>query len=231
VRIMLENVNRRLAVWGVAALLLPLLAGVVVAQGLEEEAPVAITATASPVRAAPGEVVTVSVTAVIAPEYHIYGLPPAPEMTWPTQLVVLGPAGFAAEGETSAPPAKAHEDDTQGGAMVEWYQGTVTFTLDVRVPATAPAGTISLKVGLDHMACTEEYCLDSAVLETTAELEILAGGASAIEDPATTALVNEFGLEALETEIACDVTVECCECRLPHHFSPCRDSCFHTLKA
>ena len=174
-RTMLENVNRRLAVWGVAALLLPVLAGVTLAQGIGEEEPVTITATVSPVKAAPGEVVTVSVTAVIAPEYHIYGLPPTPEMTWPTQLVVLGPAGFVAEGTTGAPPATAHQDDTQGGEMVEWYQGTVTFILDVRVPATAAAGTTSLKIGLDHMACTEEYCLDSAVLETTAEIEILGG--------------------------------------------------------
>ena len=164
---MLETTTNRLTARVVAALFLSLAFGIASAQGTEEE-PVSITASVTPETAAPGDVVTVKVTAVIGDEYHIYGLPPVPEMTWPTQLVVVGPAGFVAEGETRAPPAVSHEDDTQGGDLVEWFTGTVTFELDVKVPADAEPGTTSLQIGLDHMACTEQFCLDPGSIETTA---------------------------------------------------------------
>ncbi len=179
---MQPDATSRLAAWAIASLVLVLPAGVILGQGFEEEDPVTISAVVSPEKAAPGDIVTVTVTAVIAEEFHLYGLPPAPEMTWPTRLLVLGPTGFTAASDTRAPPATPHRDDTQDGILVDWYQGTVPFEIDVKVPATAGVGTVELKVGLDHMPCTEQYCLDATVLEAVVTLEIVEGAAQPPED-------------------------------------------------
>jgi thiol:disulfide interchange protein DsbD len=193
---MQRNSTSRLAVWGIAALVVALPAGMVLGQGMETPA-VTAGAAVRPASAAPGDVVTVLVTAVIAEGFHIYGLPPVPEMTWPTQLVVLGPAGFVAASETRAPRPTPHPDETQGGIMVDWFTGTVTFAIDVRVPATAEPGTVELTVGLDHMACTEEYCLDATVLETKIPLQITPGKTPAgAAPPAGAAKSGEAGAGA-----------------------------------
>lgn len=176
---MRRNSTHRLAVWAIVSLILALPTGALLGQGFGGEAePVTVSAAVSPEKAAPGDIVTVKVTAVIGDEYHIYGLPPVPEETWPTRLVVLGPTGFTAASETRGPPPTPHKDETQGGVMVGWFTGTVTFEIDVLVPATAKPGTVELTVGLDHMACTEQYCLDHTVLETGVALEVVKGAAA-----------------------------------------------------
>jgi thiol:disulfide interchange protein DsbD len=151
-----------------AILILVLLAAPAV---LAADPPVRVTAVVQPDTATPGARVTVFVTAKIEEGYHVYGVPPVPEAVYPTRVVVLGPEGYAAEGDTLGPAPLSKRDESLG-EVVPQYEGTVVFTLTVAVPGNAVPGPVTLRVGLDHMACTESFCLDPATVESTVLLRI-----------------------------------------------------------
>ncbi len=148
------------------------------ARGLGAEPPVTVTAAARPAAARPGEKVTLLVTAEIAEEFHIYGLPPVPAGTYATRIRVESPDGITAVGAARGPEPEIHRDPTLGGEGIPWYRGTVTFEQDVRIPDGARPGPHSLTVKLDQMPCTEELCLDPGTIEVPVEIEVLPGTAA-----------------------------------------------------
>ncbi len=171
--------------WRTAVLTVLLLAAPVLGQG--EPPPVAVSARIVPDHAPPGAKVTLQVTATVAEGYHIYGVPPVPEGVYGTRAAVVRPRGWKEQGGTRGPEPKWH-DDPSLGTQVPWHSGTATFEQDVLVPADAAPGPVTLVAGLDHMACTDTYCLDPATLEVEVAFTVDAGKAAPPpEEPAAPA--------------------------------------------
>jgi thiol:disulfide interchange protein DsbD len=140
--------------------------------GFGQDDPVRIEVAASPAEARPGETVTVRVTVTIEPEYHIYGLPPVPELVYPTKLTITPPPGFRSAGRPRGPEPDVHVDETLGGIEVPWFRGTVVFEQDLVVAEGAAPGRVQVGVALDYMACTDEYCLDPSQAEGSVSLTV-----------------------------------------------------------
>ncbi|MHC4473502.1 MAG: hypothetical protein ACYS99_21370, partial [Planctomycetota bacterium] len=102
----------------VTAALLLLAAAPALGQTFGADHPVRIEVEVRPEEAEPGDTVTVRVTATIDPEYHIYGMPPVPDLVYPTKLLVTAPPGFRTEGESRGPKPEVHVDETLGGVEV-----------------------------------------------------------------------------------------------------------------
>jgi thiol:disulfide interchange protein DsbD len=165
--------------WTPAVLTIALLASL---PAFAEDPPVRVTATVEPETAAPGARVAVHVTAVIEKGYHIYGVAPVPDGVYATRVVLLGPDGYTEEGDTVGPAPLEKLDDSLG-EVVPQYEGTVVFTLSVRVPDDAPPGVAALRTGLDHMACTESFCLDPLTTEVAVALRIAGEPAPRVAAP------------------------------------------------
>ncbi|GAB4452597.1 MAG: hypothetical protein OHK0029_03810 [Armatimonadaceae bacterium] len=127
--------------------------------------PVTATATVAPSPVRPGEIVTVTVNAVIDPEYHIYGTIPVENGPVPTSLNIEA-EGWAVVGE-SGQSAPLKKFDKNFDKELGLHYKTATFTRQLRVPETATS-TVNLTAGLRYQACTEISCLPP----TTLDLEV-----------------------------------------------------------
>ena len=120
-----------------------------------------LTASVEPAEAKPGDTVTVKVTAKLDDGYHIYkyskekGSGPVP-----TSFDFFDPAGLAIEGDWSASrePEKHKDPNFPDVDSVEYYEGEVTWSIKLKIPASAAAGKKTLRCQAMYMVCDAKTC-------------------------------------------------------------------------
>jgi thiol:disulfide interchange protein DsbD len=97
--------------------------------------PIHFTASVSPSPAHPGEVVTVTIHATVAPGWHVYSVIPTPDGPAATEIVSAGNDWQSAGPTTEDAPIR--QLDPNFGKEVGFHEGQATFTRQFRVPVSA----------------------------------------------------------------------------------------------
>jgi hypothetical protein len=123
----------------------------------------------TPVKA--GAKVAVSVKAQIAQGWHLYSLKKMEDGPIPTTIRLPDGQPFRLAGEIDA-PAPMHKYEEAFQADVEYYEGTVEFTLPVEAGRDAKPGAASLLVSARYQACDNRQCLPPRTVKLELPLEI-----------------------------------------------------------
>ncbi len=113
-----------------------------------------------PAGAAPGETVELVITAVPDPGWHIYAQAARDpeEVSKPTLIAVAEPAGWIggsvkASDEAVVKPANPPFEPEQ-----RYHEGTVTWRMPIRIPASARPGPHTIKGLLGYQTCSDASC-------------------------------------------------------------------------
>lgn len=158
-----------MAGWVLRALVLATLStlpvGTVCAQFGSEDDSVALSARWQSATTAVGHEVTLEVSVLVGPGWHIYG--PAPnDSVIPSVLSLEGAAGLEPQGDWSWPTPK-HKAAAGGVEAYDYHTGKIVVSrkfLVTKVPTAVPT------VRLDFQACTDSYCLNPSTLTVPAPL-------------------------------------------------------------
>ena len=120
-----------------------------------------LTASVEPAEDKSGDTVSVKVTAKLDDGYHIYkyskekGSGPVP-----TSFDFFDPAGLAIEGDWSASrePEKNKDTNFPDVDSGEYYEGEVTWSIKLKIPASAAAGKKTLRCQAMYMVCDAKTC-------------------------------------------------------------------------
>ncbi|QDU28012.1 Thiol:disulfide interchange protein DsbD precursor [Anatilimnocola aggregata] len=113
----------------------------------------------------PGGTATLTITAEVAPEWHVYEQANAigESINKPTLFVVANSAGWKVGEVKASAPAKA----PSGSSDLPYYSGTVSWVVDLQVPADAPRGEVTLSGLLGFQICTDTNCKTPAGAQFT----------------------------------------------------------------
>jgi thiol:disulfide interchange protein len=150
-----------------------------------------LSAAVEPAQAKPGDEVTFKVTAKLDSGYHIYkyskeqGSGPVP-----TSFDFFGRSGLELEGKWTASidPEKHKDPNFPDVDFVEYYEDEVTWSIKVKVPATAAPGKKTLRCQARYMICDAKTCsIPGRWTLPDVELTVVEGGGSqpAAAQPAT----------------------------------------------
>ena len=126
-----------------------------------------------PVRA--GDVVSLTLTATIAPGWHLYAMaqpeggPLSTEISLPATALATTLATFARPIVASKP---ATIFDPNFDMRVQLYSESATVTLPLKVTATAPAGTHPFAVEARYQSCNDVICLPPKTVRVETTLTI-----------------------------------------------------------
>jgi DsbC/DsbD-like thiol-disulfide interchange protein len=115
----------------------------------------------------PGGEFSALVTAKIEEGWHLYSTEEAAGGPRPTIITVPKDQPFEIAGDIDSPLAKTALDENFG-VKTDYYEGSATFTVPVRVAAQAVAGRQKLLVEVRYQSCSKELCLPPK----TAKLEL-----------------------------------------------------------
>jgi DsbC/DsbD-like thiol-disulfide interchange protein len=126
--------------------------------------------TAQPLK--PGALLKAQLTARIEERWHLYAME-QPQEGGPRPTRVLVPAGqpFTLDGKIDA-PGPIRENDPNFGFETDYYEGSVTFEVPLRIAATAEAGRQKAVVEVRFQTCNQEICLPPKTLKLELEVEI-----------------------------------------------------------
>ena len=118
--------------------------------------PAGFAMTAKPAMVKPGGKLELKVSAKVLEGWHIYAVDKPVGYSQPTKLAATLPKNWKAVGKW-----KSSEPKQDANAELEtWvHEGEPTFTLEVAVPADAPAGKAELAVTVTAMTCDDSKCL------------------------------------------------------------------------
>ena len=109
-------------------------------------------------RLKPGSRFQVKLTAQIQNGWHIYGLRPVADGPIATRIWVAdGQAVLSAGAVEGTDPQNMR--DPAFGMEVQLYEGEVTFTIPLRLAATATAGDQKFMVNASYQSCDNKICL------------------------------------------------------------------------
>ncbi len=115
-----------------------------------------------PATAKPGETVKLTLSAQLQPGWHIYKLTKTQPESGPrqTELDFFDKAGLTPSGDWAAskPLKKSKEAAFPELEFVEYWDGSIDFSIDLKVPADAAAGEKSLKVQAYYQLCNDTNC-------------------------------------------------------------------------
>ena len=121
-----------------------------------------LTTSVTPREARPGETVNFSVTAKLAPGWHIYGFSKVQPANGPkvTQFDLFDPAGLTVKGEWTPNPAPTpkKEEAFPDLPFVEIHEGEVTWSIAMVVPAGTVPGEKSVRVQASYQICSDQTC-------------------------------------------------------------------------
>ncbi len=116
----------------------------------------------APGEAKPGDTVTLTVTADVAPGFHIYAYNKAQPEDGPrvTQFDLFDPAGLTPKGDWSAapPPLQKKEPAFPSLPFVSFHEGEVSWSIALAVPADAAPGKKSIRVQAGYQVCSDQNC-------------------------------------------------------------------------
>lgn len=106
-------------------------------------------------RVAPDSAV-VTVRAIVAPGWHLYGTEMPADGPRPTTFDFSGSDGVEPAGEMKPDRAPVEGTDEMFGAPLSWWDAPVAFAMPVRI--TAPEA-FTVKVTVGFMGCNDVTCL------------------------------------------------------------------------
>lgn len=143
-----------------------------------------------PATAKPGDTVKLTLTAELQPGWHLYKLTKTQPESGPrqTELDFFEKAGLETAGEWRSSKAlkKSKEAAFPELEFVEYWDGSIDFSIDLKVPANAANGEKLLKVQAYYQLCNDSNCsIPGRWTLPAAKLTITGGLAAAnVESPA-----------------------------------------------
>lgn len=131
--------------------------------------PVVLRAAIMPATAMPGDVVTLTIQARTARNWHIYAVDRPTGMAVPTSLNLNLPPSVTAETEWENPVARPYVSD---GDICFVYEGDFVFRRKLRIADSATPGAVELACDFTFQACNDAMCLAPKTLPLQATLEI-----------------------------------------------------------
>jgi thiol:disulfide interchange protein DsbD len=141
----------------------------------------------TPKQARPGETVTLQVTARVAEPWHIYAYSPSQPKEGPrsTQFDLFDPAGLEPVGDwTPSQEPQRKPEPAFDNKVFAFHEGEITWSRQLRVPATATPGEKTVKVQAYFQICDPKRC-QSAVYLTLPPATVTIEGAAAAAPAAT----------------------------------------------
>jgi len=143
-----------------------------------------------PATAKPGDTVKLTLTAELQPGWHLYKLTKTQPESGPrqTELDFFDKGGLetVSEWTASKPLKKSKEAAFPELEFVEYWDGSIDFSIDLKVPANATSGEKPLKVQAYYQLCNDSNCsIPGRWTLPAAKLTITGGQAAAQpENPA-----------------------------------------------
>lgn len=168
---------------------------------------VKLTASVSPADAKPGDTVTYTVTADVAEPWHIYAYAPkrVGEGPEPTQFDFFDRGGLKLDGEWTPDrdPEKKKESVFAGLEFVEFYEGKVSWSVPLKVPANAKPGKINLRSQIHFQICDPKSCKPPAkVTVPDAPVTIKAGDSASLGPQGKAAIIAALSIGAVPPNAA-----------------------------
>ncbi len=120
------------------------------------------TTSVTPSKAKPGDLVTYQVKAKVAAPWHIYKYSKTPLDMGPklTEFDFFDPAGLTLEKDwTVTPePTRKKEPSFPDIPYLEYHEKEVVWSHQLRVPADAKSGAVTLQCQIGYMICSDENC-------------------------------------------------------------------------
>ena len=120
------------------------------------------TTSVTPSTAKPGDLVTYQVKAKIAPPWHIYKYSKTPLDNGPrlTEFDFFDTAGLTPEKEWTASPKPLRKQEPAFPEIpyLEYHEDEVVWSQQLRVPADAAPGTVTLQCQVGYMICSDQNC-------------------------------------------------------------------------
>jgi thiol:disulfide interchange protein DsbD len=137
-----------------------------------------------PAEAKPGDAVTLTVTAEVAPGWHIYAHSKTQPDDGPrvTQFDLFDTAGLVPRGDWTAspPPVEKKEPAFPTLPFVSYHEGEVSWSIPLAVPADAAPGKKAIRVQAGYQVCSDQNCsFPGQWTLPAAELTILAAAPKA----------------------------------------------------
>ena len=127
------------------------------------------TTSSQPVKA--GDRFVVELTAEIDRGWHLYSTERVEGGPVPTRILVPEARPFEIAGDIDAPaPHSSYDPNFQ--VATEFYDGSVTFTIPVRVLPAPPPGANKIIVQVRYQTCTQTICLAPKLLKLETSIEI-----------------------------------------------------------
>ena len=112
-----------------------------------------------PAEAKPGDTVKLTVTAEVAPSWHIYAYSKTQPDDGPrvTQFDLFDPAGLTPKGDWTAtpPPLEKKEPAFPSLPFVSFHEGEVTWSIPLAIPADAAPGKKAIRVQAGYQVCSD----------------------------------------------------------------------------
>ena len=125
--------------------------------------------TAQPLK--PGAAFKLQLTARIEERWHLYAMEQPHEGPRPTRILVPNGQLFTLDGKIEA-PGPIRENDPNFGFETDFYEGSVTFDLPLRISATAEPGRQKAIVEVRFQTCNQEICLPPKTLKLELDVDI-----------------------------------------------------------
>ena len=138
------------------------------------------TGPSDPVRLAPGETATATLTLSVAEGWHVYALDSPLGIPLRVEAAAL-PEGVRAAGLRQSPPVDAI--DPSLGEPVRWFDGPATVGLDLATAAGAAPGRHTATVEVRYGVCDDQICLPPQTRTVDVPLLVEAGVPAAASGP------------------------------------------------
>ncbi len=157
------------------------------------------TTSVSPATAKPGETVTYTVTAKIEDGWHIYAYKKEQPESAPiaTQFDVFGTDGLGLVGDWKPSAEPEVKREPAYDAPVEYYEGTVSWSIQVKVPADAKPGKKTLKNQINFMICDPNNCLPPTKTTVPEATVTVSSKGSAMAPPGPRSALASLSVAAL----------------------------------
>ena len=165
-----------------------------------DRAHVALNGHLEPAAAAPGGKVRLAITATLDPGWHVYAYAPRdPQLVAkPTLIVVTEPAAWARGPVVASQDPIVKQPDGEQPA-VSYHEKSVTWTVEIAVPAEAAAGEYTVTGIVGYQTCTETGCDRPLAAKFTASVSV---GAAASGERRPLAFTDERYSEAAQLAAA-----------------------------
>jgi len=135
------------------------------------------------IQGAAGDVVQVKVRATLKQGFHLYTTRPYPGADLhpePTAVTVGDEPTLSMAGSLKGPKPIRHMDPSFE-IETEYWEGTVTLTVPVKIAANAPAGSVNGWVNFYFMTCNDATCYPPTDQKLTFTITVGTGSTSAVD--------------------------------------------------